>query len=279
MRHGALGLLTAALVAGTGGVGAATPTTAPSVRLSARLAPERLGRQTAVSTAFRIAPAPGRTLPPLVGLRLLYPAGLGLATSELGFQNCAPARLRARGAGGCPGNSLIGRGTATVQVAFADRAIGESAPVSIFSAPSAEGPPGLLFAVTGRAPVIAKLVFSGARVEAGGAFGGGMEATLPLVPTVPNGPYVTLSGLAITIGGPGIVYRERTGGRTIVFHPRGMLLPPRCPRGGFPFMAQLTFADGSRADTRTAVRCPAKQPRVAARSGITQHITRMGGER
>lgn len=267
MPQSALGLLAAALAA------------APTVHLGARLAPERLGRQTAVSTAIRIAPAPGRALPPLIGLRLLYPAGLGLATSELGFKECAPAHLQARGPGGCPGNSLIGRGSATVQVRFGGREIGEAAPVSVFSAPSAEGPPGLLFAAAGRSPVIANLVFAGARVEAAGSFGGGLEATLPLVPTVPNGPDVTLNALAITIGGSGIVYRERVAGRTVVFHPRGMLLPPRCPRGGFPFMAQLTFADGSRADTRTAVRCPAKQPRVAARSGITQHITRMGGER
>jgi hypothetical protein len=87
-------------------------------------------------------------------------------------------------------------------------------------------------------------------------FGGVLNATLPLVPSVTDGPDVALVRLQTTIGAKGIVYSERVKGKTIDFRPRGILLPKTCPRGGFAFAAHLTFQDSTRAGARAVVPCP-----------------------
>jgi hypothetical protein len=238
--------------------GALAPPASATVKLSASLSPERLGAQTAVSTSFRVTPPPGQAALPVARAQLLYPAGLGFGTSELGLQSCLRTQLEARGSRACPGNSLMGRGSAVVAVRFGARSVVETAPVSIFSQPVQEGHLGLLFSAAGRSPVIANLVFGGLVLDAGAPFGGSVDTDLPLVPAVPKGPYVTLSALATTIGGA-ITYRERIKGRIVAFHPRGMLLPHSCPRGGFPFAVRLTFSDGSSAAARAAVPCPRRR--------------------
>jgi len=76
------------------------------------------------------------------------------------------------------------------------------------------------------------------------------------VPSVPEGPDVALVRLATTIGAKGITYYEHVKGKTIRFHPRGILLPRTCPRGGFAFAAHLSFQDGTRAGAGAVVPCP-----------------------
>jgi hypothetical protein len=230
--------------------------TAPSVRLTAAFSPERLGAATTIRTSLRVIPPAGRPPLPVTEFELRYPNELGFGTSELGLETCLPAQLEAHGSAGCPGNSLMGHGSALVEVPFGPRKVLEKAPVTIYSRPVREGKLGLLFLASGKLPVIANLVFGAFVRHAREPFGGLIDTSLPLVPSVPRGPYVALVGLQSTIGPDGITYRERVNGRTVAFHPRGMLLPPHCPRGGFPFAARLTFADGSNASATTAVPCP-----------------------
>jgi hypothetical protein len=227
-----------------------------SLTLKASFAPERLGGETTVRTALAIEPPSGRPALAVTQLELFYPRGLGFASSELGLQNCRAAALEARGASACPHNSLMGHGSALVQVAFGSKVIAERAPMQIFSQPVREQHIGLLFAIAGRSPVIANLAFGGFMLGAPPPFGGVIRSTLPLVPTVPKGPDVALLGLQTSIGAQGIVYRERVKGRLVTFKPKGIPLPPTCPRGGFRFAARVRFADGTLAKARAAVRCP-----------------------
>jgi len=223
--------------------------------LKASLSPLRPGGPTAVGTSLSITPAPGRAALGVTAVQLLYPAGLGFGASELGLEQCPPARLQARGPGACPHNSIVGYGSAVVEVPFGPRVVQEHAPITIFSQPLTHGFLGLLFAATGRSPVIADLSFGGFIVEAHAPFGGRLDTTLPLIPSVPKGPDVALVGLSTTIGPPSLVYRERAHGKVVAFHPKGMLLPRRCPRGGFRFAVRVMFSDGSSAGARTAVGC------------------------
>ena len=39
-------------------------------------------------------------------------------------------------------------------------------------------------------------------------------------------------------------YDKLVRGRTVSYHPQGVAIPARCPRGGFPFRAVLHFQDG-----------------------------------
>jgi hypothetical protein len=231
-------------------------TAAPSVKLAASFSPERLGAGTTIKIGFHISYPAGEAPLPATGIQFFLPRGLGIATSELGLQNCLPAQLELLGRAACPPNSLMGHGSAVTAVPFGSRFVVEHTAVVLFSGPVQKSDPQLLFVALGEYPVIAEVLFSALVLPAGPRFGGLIETTLPLVPSVPEGPDVALLGLQTTIGPAGITYREDVNGRIVSFRPRGILLPTRCPRGGFPFAVRLSFGDGGSAGASATVPCP-----------------------
>jgi hypothetical protein len=91
---------------------------APTVTLHAALTPERLGHGTTMKFGFSISFPAGQPPVALRELHLRYPANLGIATSGLGVSNCRAAVLEADGPPGCPHNSVMGYGSALVEVPF-----------------------------------------------------------------------------------------------------------------------------------------------------------------
>lgn len=226
------------------------------MRLKAAFSPERLGAGTTIHFDLQVATVGGRAPSAATKMDLLLPPGLGIATSELGLDTCTPSQLEQDGVAGCPPNSLMGRGSATTDVPFGSAHVTELAPITLFSGPLKDGHPQLLLYASGEFPVLANLMFDAVVLRAQAPYGGLLNTTLPLVPSVPEAPDVALVRLRITIGPSGIVYHERVNGRTIDFHPRGVMLPSRCPRGGFAFAARLSFQDGTRSSASTVVPCP-----------------------
>ena len=115
-------------------------------------------------------------------------------------------------------------------------------------------------------PVDAQLVLPSLLLSATAPFGGNVHIGVPLVPSLPDSPDVAVVRLTTTLGPLGITYYEREHGRTIGYQPRGLLLPDRCPRGGFPFAAQLSFVDGSMGSAQTTVACPSARRRRRGRT-------------
>lgn len=238
----------------------------PQIRMRASLAPLRLGRPTAITVGFQITDPPGEALSPLTGMRLLMPAGMSIGASELGLQTCAPAALEGNGPSGCPPDSMIGSGRATAEVPFGAQQVFEQVRIAIFSAPLIDGKPQLLVSATGQHPVIANIYFPGMVLEAGRPFGGEIVTSMPPVPGLPGGPDVGLASMRIAIGPRTLTYSESRHGRTVRFHPAGVILPSRCPRGGFSFEVRLRFMDGASAQARSTVRCPRRGHRRRGRS-------------
>jgi hypothetical protein len=249
-------LLTAALLLCTACPAAAAAGQAPAVRLTASFSPERLGAGTTVHLGFQITAPAGEIPPPLTELGVRYPAELGIATSNLGLESCTAARLREDGLAGCPTNSLMGLGSALVDVPFELGPVLESVRVTLLSGPVLEGHLGLLFFANGESPVLAGLVFPGLLLPTQEPFGGLLDVRLPLVPSVPEGPDAAILSMETTIGPSHITYYRHVHHRLVGFRPRGILLPSRCPRGGFLFTAQLTFQNGANVDASTTVPCP-----------------------
>lgn len=245
-------------------------TATPSVKLAASFTPEHLGKGTTIRIGFHVAYPSGEAPLAATAIQFFLPPGLGIATSELGLQNCLPERLELFGRAACPSNSLMGHGTATTAVPFGSRFVTERTSVTLFSGPVQNGDPQLLFVTIGEYPVIAEVIFSALVLPAGPRFGGLIETKLPLVPSVPYGPDVALLGLQTTIGPAGIVYHENINGRVVNFRPRGILLPKSCPRGGFPFAVHLSFSGGAHAGANATVPCPGSllKPR---RPGVLPH--------
>jgi hypothetical protein len=237
------------------GAGAGGPVAHPTT-LSAALTPERLGAGTTIRIGFQVSTPAGLAPSPVTDVQLLLPPGLSIATSELGLENCVPFKLEHDGPSACPPDSLMGRGSALTEVPFGSTFVTEPALVTLFSAPLKDGHAQLLFLASGELPVLTNLVFGAVVLPASTPFGALIDTTLPLVPSVRNGPDVALVRLQTTIGAKGIVYYEPAKGKTISFRPRSLLLPARCPRGGFRFSAHLSFQDGTHASAGATVPCP-----------------------
>jgi hypothetical protein len=230
---------------------------AQSVRLDATLTPEHLGRETAIGFGFQVV-AHGNLLPsPLTSVEMRYPAQLGIALSGLGFASCSQASLETSGQQGCPPDSLMGYGTATAEIPIGPALFSETASVTIFRALAQAGQVGLLFHVDAASPVSAELVLPGLLLSASPPFGGRIDINVPLVPSLPDGPNVAVVKLHMTVGpAKRIFYYERVHGKTLRYHPKGVLLPDSCPSGGFPFAASFGFEDGSQATATATVPCP-----------------------
>lgn len=238
---------------------------AQSVRLGATLTPEHLGQETTIGFSFQVVTRGERLPSPLTNVEMRYPAQLGIALSGLGFASCSQASLEATGQQGCPPDSLMGYGTATAEIPIGPALLSETARITIFRAPAPAGQVGLLFHVLASYPVSAELVFPGLLLSASPPFGGRIDIDVPLVPSLPEGPNVAVVELRMTVGpAKKIFYYEQVHGHTIRYHPRGVLLPDSCPRGGFPFAASFAFEDGSRADANADVPCPRARPHKAA---------------
>jgi hypothetical protein len=223
---------------------------APAAKIDASFEPLRLGSPTAVLFAFQIAPNGAPAL--LTGVRLAYPSNLGIATSGLGVAACSPATIEAQGALACPANSRMGSGTAVAQVPFGPFLVKERVRLLLLAGPSPDGYLQLLIGAIGEFPVSARLILAGKLLA------GHLDFVVPPIPGLPEGPYVAVTSMRLTLGGR-LTYYERIHGRTVAYHPPGIGLPRSCPRRGFPFAAAFTFLDGTSASASTAVRCPHKR--------------------
>jgi hypothetical protein len=224
--------------------------------LSAKLTPEHLGAGTTIDFGFTIHPHEGQAPSPLTGVDLYYPENLGIATSGLGLETCSVAILETAGVEGCPSQSQMGYGQALVEVPFGPTILYESTQTTIFMTRVHHGHLGLLFYAIGETPVSAHIVFPGLVLPARNPFGGELSTTIPLVPTLPGAPNAAIVELHSTIGPLNLTYYEHTHGRYVPYHPRGIILPRACPRGGFQFAARFSFEDGSRTSARAVVPCP-----------------------
>lgn len=245
---------------------------APTVALHTSFTPNRLGASTTIGFGFDIAGENGTAPPPLLGVSLKLPPGINYLTTTLGLAICQPSALLEQGTAGCSPNSRLGSGNAYVEVPFGETSGHEIPNIQAFMGPPHNDNIVVLFFADGREPVYAQLVFQGELISGTETLGGSLNTAIPLVPSVPAGPPVSIVRVRTTIGPAGLTYYERKHGRTISFHPKGVSLPLRCPRGGFRFSAAFSFQDGSTADTSSTVPCPPpkrKPPR--RRTGKSAH--------
>jgi hypothetical protein len=236
--------------------------------LDARFIPMRLGRRATLEFGFSFASPPGRVPPPLTQIELRYPNDLGLGLSGLGLATCTAVTLEAYGPGGCSPNAAMGFGTAFTGVVLGSTIVTERAPIAIMRAPDRNGRLTLLFSSEGTTPVDTRIVFAGILQPAAVPFGGRVEIGIPLVPTLPGAPYISVISLHSTIGPRRVVYYEQVDGRTLAYRPQGILLPDSCPRGGFRFEAQFGFEDGSLRAAHASIPCPKRHRGARTRHSV-----------
>jgi hypothetical protein len=229
--------------------------------LHAGFSPNRLGASTTISFGFHVETTEGLAPPPMTSLDLHMPAGINYTTTTLGLSICRPAALQAKGLAGCSPNSRLGYGSALVEVPFGVGSGHEIPEIQAVMGPPRNGNLVVLFYANGLTPVFAQLVFAGEVLPASGAFGSRLVTEVPPIASVPGGPDVSIVSVQSTIGPSHLTYYRRHHGHLVAFHPEGVSVPERCPRGGFPFAAEFGFQDGSRAAAKTTVPCPARRRR------------------
>lgn len=235
---------------------------AQAARLKIGLVPERLGQGTTIEFSFQISKAGGGVPSPVIRMQLLYPKHVGIVTSGLGLATCTQLALEVLGGEGCPSRSLMGYGTAIAEVQVGRSVVKERATTAIYMAPIAEGNINTLFLINGYSPLLAELIFPGLLLPASSPYGGDLSINVPLLEAFPEGPDVALVTVRLTIGPLGITYYERVHGRFVPYRPSGIILPSRCPRGGFPFEVTFDFADGTTATGKDRVPCPPRPRRA-----------------
>ncbi len=217
-------------------------------QIEAGFSPYELGRPTALSLGFQIEAVGGGLPSALTAITFRYPRKLGLASTELGLAHCNPKTLRVRGPRACPGNSLMGRGSALAKFQIGPEVDEEAASIALIAGPSAHGYIQMLISATGAYPVSERIVMPTI------LYPGRLQITVPRIESIPEGPDIAVTEAHVSIGGH-LTYHERRHGHLHAFHPKGILLPRRCPKAGFPFSATFSFTDGTTAQAQTVVPC------------------------
>jgi hypothetical protein len=254
--------LRAMVLAITLGLPCAASADAPApIAFSVHFAPDaRLGHVTPMTLRVAIDPS----YAPLTEFRLLTPPGISLADSRLGAAACRRSQDEITRVmspvirhGLCPGNSLMGTGTATAGLLLSDeRTLFGAATIELHSGGTVAGKPGLLVTADTYNPARIQLAYAGYLYVPPAPFELGMAILVRAIPRPPFGAAVALSTLDLTVGAPSLTYHRTSGGRRASYHPGGIPLPASCPARGFRFRAVMLFADAIRRSVNSYAPCP-----------------------
>ncbi len=237
--------LPAALSVSTVLVATATAHAQTVATITPLLSPDRLGATGALSFTIHYADSAANIPPPMRRSILRFPAGLTLEVPRL--SSCSVSRLRARGADGCPADSMLGRGHALIEAQVGSQTIAENVSLWVFLGPLHNLAPTVEILGQGYTPYDERVVLSGTMLPAGGPYGEALSLSIPPISTLPLEPDASIVTFSLTIGAP--VQHRAHDANTV-------RLPAICPQGGFPFAAEFTYADGSSGSSVTTVPCP-----------------------
>jgi hypothetical protein len=226
------------------------------VKLHVAFQPDRAGARTTISFGFHISGPDGGFPSPVIGVGLRLPEHMGFATTTLGEAECYPGPLLEFGLSGCSENARLGFGDAVAVVPLRLHPVYERASLTALMGPPITDHIQVLFYAEGLTPVFAQFVFPGILVADVRPFGERINTTIPLVSSWPLGPNIALVSFKSTIGPLHLTYHRQINGRRVAYRPHGIVIPKRCPPGGYPFAADLSFEDGTSTEAITHVPCP-----------------------
>jgi hypothetical protein len=235
-------ILVAALWALSSGVALAgtSATVVPS------LDPNRLGAEGTLAFDIHFTGGELGVPSPVRRSVLRFPAGLSIEMPVL--RSCAPARLRARGAQGCPRQSELGRGSALAEAHAGSQTITEEIALWVFLGPLVgKAEPTIEILAQGYTPFEERVVLMGTVISSDAPFGEELVLSIPPIPTLPLEPDASIVALSLTLGSR--ESRRATDANTV-------LVPSSCPVGGFPFTAEFTYGDGSSSSSLATIPCP-----------------------
>jgi hypothetical protein len=240
---------------GTSTTSGTSGTSDTSASIAPSLSPDRLHAKSALTFAIDYAGGELGVPSPVRRAVLSLPAGLTLDIPAL--RSCNPAMLLAHGVRGCPARSEIGTGHAVVVAKLAAKRLVEDVTLWVFLGPPRNLQPTFEILGEGYKPLSEQMVLTATALPDRAPYGEELVMSIPAIPTVPNEPDASVVSFSLTIGASG---RHRSHQAPTVS------LPSHCPRGGLPFAAAFTYADGSQGSALATVPCPSA--RTSARAAI-----------
>ncbi len=212
--------------------------------IAASFHPDRLGATGALTVNMDFAESAVGEPSPLRRSVLRLPTGLGIEIPHL--RSCDLYRLQLLGARGCPAQSLLGVGRALVRAPLGSQSLAESISLWLFLGPLRNLQPTFEMLAQGYTPFDERVVLSGTVLPDNPPYGEDLVLPVPAIGTLPLEPQAQVASVSLTIGSP---RRSARAANTTIE-------PTHCPPGGFPFAAELTYADGQAQDISTATPCP-----------------------
>ncbi|HEY7951719.1 MAG TPA: hypothetical protein VID70_01955 [Solirubrobacteraceae bacterium] len=229
-----------------------------SSTLTSTFSPDQLGARGALTFSIRYAvtglesnsavaptPAEGRVPSPVRRLFVHFPAGMGLDIPNL--RGCSAARLRAHGARACPAAARVGQGHALTELPGGSQIVDERITLTAFVGPLRGGQPTLAILAEGFTPLSERLVFNGEMRFDRAPYGEELVLDVPPIRALPATPDASPVLFSLTLG---VSRHARSSAANTV------IVPAKCPKGGFPFAAESTYANGSRGSVLARMQCP-----------------------
>lgn len=235
----------AALAAGPCALAAARAAAAETAAaIAPSFSPDRLGARAAFT--FKVHFTGGEFGVPSPVRRAVVHLPPGMSMHIPSIRSCTSARLRARGARGCPAHSLIGVGHALADIHAGAGIESEEAKVWAFLGPLVGANPTIEILGQGYTPLDERVVITATVLPDHPPYGEEVVMSVPAIPSIPYEPNASTVSFSITVGGTR--FRQH--------NPNTVVLPSTCPAGGFPFATEFTYEDGTTSTTRATVPCP-----------------------
>jgi hypothetical protein len=230
-------------------------TALPQVDMHVAFIPDKPGTETTVAVGFHIRTPHGELPPPITKLDISLPAGMGLGTTDLGEATCSTAVLERLGPEGCPPNSFMGTGHGLIDAQIGPQILEEPVKLTILMTEAQRERTTLLMQGAGYNPVEAEAIFTSQLVGEHG-YGATLVTEIPLVRPLPEADtYMALTSMFTTMGPQNLTYYKGKKGKRIPYKPRGIAIPPLCPRGGYRFQGAFTFLGFAPQVVTSAVPC------------------------
>lgn len=225
-----------------------------SLTVHASFSPDELGAPTNLSLTSSIVSGGTGVPPPVTKVTLYAPAGIEV--DARGAATCAAVVLEQHGPAGCPVDSRAGFGGGVGVLELPTETIHEPYTLDFFFAGGQRGHLSFLVYASATAPVSDQFVLVAKQVPAPKPYGLGFSVEVPPISTFPGAGDASIESAFVTVGAPNVAYYESVHGRRKLVHLRGVVVPKRCPAGGFPFAGIVDFADGSALSVESTIACP-----------------------
>jgi hypothetical protein len=220
----------------------------------ASFSPDKLGAPTNLSLTASFLSSTASPPSPVTKFMLYAPAGMEIDVHGAG--TCTATTLEQKGPSGCPADSRAGFGGGVGALELPTGTIHEPYTLDFFFASKASGRLRLLVYASAIAPVAVELVLVASQILAPKPYGLGFSVEVPPVSTIPGAPNASIESAFVSVGGANVAYYESVHGKRTLVHLRGMVVPKRCPSGGFPTEGILDFADGTSLTVNPTIPCP-----------------------